>query len=372
MRKSVEATLLLSGMIIGVGMFGIPHAFAQAGFLLGALELIILTGVVAVVHLLYGEVVLHTPSRHRLPGYATLYLGRGGARMAWFTTLFGNFGTLLLYLIAGGLFLQTLLTPWATLSLDVVVLIMALVGAIVTGFSFREAVRFNSVLTALLIGFIVLLIVKLIPAMHPDELLGFHPGSAGTPYGVLLFALSGGIVVPDVLNFLGGTRRAARRVLLVGSLLPAVLYLLFAMAVVGVARSGVSEEAIRGLLPFVGSNIVLLGSAIGLLAVLTSFIGMSESFQLLLTIDLGLPRPVAWCAVVGVPIVLYLLRVQSFTKLLGLVGAVEVGIDAVLILTMYLTLRRRKAERVPRWAIAGVWLVGAMVLWGVGYQVSVL
>ncbi|MDP3772601.1 MAG: aromatic amino acid transport family protein [bacterium] len=372
MRKSFEATLLLSGMIIGVGMFGIPFVFARAGFLLGALELLILTGVIAAVHMLYGEVVLHTSGRHRLPGYARLYLGRMGARVAWFTTLFGNFGTLLLYLIAGGIFLKTLLAHVVLVPAGVPVLAMAVVGAVVTFSSFRGAVRANSVLTIILIGFMLLLVVRLVPFVRAEELFGFHPREVGIPYGVLLFALSGGIVVPDVLNFLGGTRRAARHVLLAGSLIPAFLYLLFAATIVGVAGRAVSEEAIGGLLPFVGPEVVLLGSAIGLLAVLTSLIAVSESFQILLTVDFGLPRRAAWCAVVGVPLALYLLRVQDFTKLLGLIGAVEVGINAVVILSMYLMLRRRKAYIVPWWAVAGVWIVGAMVLAGVGYQLIIL
>ncbi len=372
MRKSFEATLLLAGMIIGVGMFGIPFAFARAGFLLGALELVILTGVIAAVHMLYGEVVLHTSGRHRLPGYAKLYLGRTGARVAWFTALFGNFGTLLLYLIAGGIFLQTLLARVVLVPMIVPVVIIAVAGGVTTFFSFRGAVRANGVLTVILIGFILLLVARLAPFIRAGELLRFNPGAAGIPYGVLLFALSGGIVVPDVIGFLGGTRQAARRVLLVGSLIPAFLYLLFAAAVVGVAGHAVSEEAIGGLLPFAGPEAVLLGSAIGLLAVLTSLIAVSESFQILLTVDCGLPRRAAWCAVVGVPLVLYLLHIQDFTKLLGLIGAVEVGIDAVLILIMYLVFRRRKAYRVPWWAVAGVWSVGAMVLVGVGYALWAL
>lgn len=372
MRKSLEATLLLSGMIIGVGMFGIPFAFARAGFLLGALELVILAGVIAAVHILYGEVVVHTPGRHRLPGYAKLYLGRTGARVAWFTALFGNFGTLLLYLIAGGIFLQTLLARVVIVPAGVPVLAMAVAGAAATFFSFRGAVRANSVLTVILIGFMIFLIAHLTPFLRAGELFEFHPSEAGIPYGVLLFALSGGIVVPDVISFLGGARKTARRVLLASSLIPALLYLLFAAAVVGVAGHAVSEEAIAGLLPFVGPEVVLLGSVIGLLAVLTSLIAVSESFQILLAVDFGLSRRAAWCAVVGVPLLLYLLRVQDFTKLLGLIGAVEVGIDAVLILAMYLVLRHRKAYTVPWWAVAGVWIVGAIVLAGVGHALKVL
>ena len=75
MNKTIEAVLILTGMIIGVGMFGIPFSFSVSGFWLGAAELVVLAAIVTVIHRLYGEIVLATPTLHRVPGYVREYLG---------------------------------------------------------------------------------------------------------------------------------------------------------------------------------------------------------------------------------------------------------------------------------------------------------
>ena len=74
MSKEIQAVLMLSGMIIGVGMFAIPFSFSTAGFWLGTLELCVLALAILAVHLCYAEVVLHTNERHRLPGYVRRYM----------------------------------------------------------------------------------------------------------------------------------------------------------------------------------------------------------------------------------------------------------------------------------------------------------
>ena len=108
MIRFLEGVFVLSGMIIGVGMFAIPFSFAAAGFWLGAAELVVLTCIVVILHLLYGEIVLATPEFHRMPGYVRVYLGRRAETVSWASTIFGITGTLLAYLIAGSLFLHSL------------------------------------------------------------------------------------------------------------------------------------------------------------------------------------------------------------------------------------------------------------------------
>ena len=105
----IEAVLVLVGMIIGVGMFGIPFSFARAGFLVGTFELIILTGIIFIFHLVYAEIIEGTDSPHRVPGYVQLYLGKQFAALAWCATLFGSVGTILAYILMGSRFIERLL-----------------------------------------------------------------------------------------------------------------------------------------------------------------------------------------------------------------------------------------------------------------------
>ena len=106
--RYIEAILMLSGMIIGVGMFGIPYAFAASGFWLGTVLLVVLTAIAVFLHLLYGEIVLHTHGVHRMPGYARIYLGENAAALAWFSALFDGVGSLLAYAILGAVIISYL------------------------------------------------------------------------------------------------------------------------------------------------------------------------------------------------------------------------------------------------------------------------
>lgn len=359
---------MLAGMIIGVGMFGIPFSFAQAGFWLGALELAVLAGIVLLLHLLYGEIVLHTPSLHRLPGYIRLYLGRRAAGVAWGSAFFGISGTLLAYLVLGSIFLKNI---FGSLGVDASlwwwVVVFAGAGAIITSFPLRREALANGVLTAVLVGLLLLFVAILIPRVEPLHFSGISPAHFFVPYGVLLFALSGGTVIPDVVTVLGRARRMARYAIAVGTLIPALLYFAFAYGVVGVSGGAASKDALAGLAGHVAPSLLLMGSIIGFLAVFTSFIVLNGSFQALLKLDLGISRTGAWGLGVAIPLALYLLGFQDFFVVIGAVGAIAGGIDIILVIAAYH--RARHGAR-PVGFLSYAWkgAIAFLMLAGVGYE----
>ncbi|MEK7541677.1 MAG: aromatic amino acid transport family protein, partial [Patescibacteria group bacterium] len=245
MLKFLEAVLLLSGMVIGAGMFAIPFSFAQTGFWLGAAELGILSLAVLGLHLLYGEIVLATPVYHRMPGYVRLHLGRGMAGVSWLSSLFGIGGTLLAYLVVDSLFLQTI-ADGGRVGAVPLWWIVVLAGAVaaITFFPLKKEAAINGFLTIFEIGFLVLVSAFLVKNIVPAHLSGARAEHFFVPYGVLLFALSGASVIPDLVTVLGRNGKKVRAAIITGSLIPAFLYFFFAYAVVGVTGAGTSEEAI--------------------------------------------------------------------------------------------------------------------------------
>lgn len=368
MTKFLEAVLILSGMIIGAGMFGIPFSFARAGFWLGTIELIILTGVILLVHLIYGEVILRTQELHRLPGYVALYLGGQAKILSRLSALFGISGTLLAYVVVGSLFLNTIFKNIVPLSQDTWWAVLILIaGAAINLFSLKKEALLNGVLTAFLIGFIVVLIVILFPQVSVSNLSGWSPQNIFFPYGVLLFALSGGAIIPEVVTLLGRDRSQSRRAIILGTMLPAVLYFFFALSVVGVAGGAVSEEAISGLLPLAGSGVVILGSVIGFLAVFTSFIVLNSNFQSMFTLDFGFSTFKSWLLVSVIPAALYFLGFQNFIVIIGAVGAIGVGIDSALLIAVYHKMRKLTGGRASFFSYAWKLAVYAMVAVGAAY-----
>src|SRR3989338_4596065 len=101
---------MMIGAIIGVGIFGLPYAFAQSGFAIGLLELFILGSFLTILQLMFGEVVVQTPGTHRLVSYIGLYLGPVWKWVALLAFDLGIWGAMLAYMVVGGEFLHALLS----------------------------------------------------------------------------------------------------------------------------------------------------------------------------------------------------------------------------------------------------------------------
>lgn len=350
----LTAVLTLAGMIIGAGMFAIPFSFVRVGFWLGAAELAVISIVVLGLHLLYADIVLATPQFHRMPGYVRRYLGRGTAALSWVSSIAGIVGTLLAYLILETLFLQTIAGRVGTgaSSLGWTLGIVAAV-AVITFFSLKREAAINGVLTIFEIVFIIGLPLFLMRHTSVANLVGIQSENFFLPFGVLLFALSGGSVIPDVITLLGRNRKKARAAIIVGSLIPAILYFFFAYAVVGVTGHATSTEAIAGLRSALGGNIAFWASIAGFLAVFTSYVALSANFQAMLRLDMGIPRRAAWLVASVVPVMLYFAGFRNFIATIGVVGIFAFGIDGALFFFMGRRVRRQQKIRSPLISLAG-------------------
>lgn len=369
MIKFLQAILILSGMIIGVGMFGIPSVFAQAGFLVGVIELAVLAGVITLFHLLYADVVVATPTMHRMPGYIRMYLGKRAALLAWASAFFGISGTLLAYILIGSIFLNAIfLTLWQESSEFFWAIIIIALGAFITALPLKREALINGVLTLLLIIFVIFLSATLLPGVEFANLGGADFSRVFIPYGVLLFALSGGIVIPDLIAFLGRGHKKIRSAIVVGTLIPAVLYFLFAFAVVGSLGGRVSEEAISSFGAILGSRIVLLGMAIGFLAAFTSYIVLTVSFRELLRLDFGMRRSSAFFSSLAVPAAFYIFGFQNFIAVIGAVGALAVGVDSALILAAHHSMRRKESAKFNWFSYLWKCVIYLMIMAGVVYE----
>jgi len=364
----LQALLLLVGTIVGAGMFGIPFVFSRAGFLVGAAELVILAGVMCMIHAAYAEVVLRTPELHRLPGYVSYYLGRKVGWLARTSYIFGLSGTLLAYVVLGGIFLGGILGRFfPALPAFAGPAAFYLFGIAVIARSIRFESLVNAVLTAGLVAAVAAFSFRILPDLSLTDLLGV-PGSLGlwrwaVPYGVIIFSLAGAAVIPDVRRVL--TARNLRhfgRVALWGTLIPAGLYILFAAAVVGVTGEATTPDAVSGLAGRLGSGAVLAGNIIGFLAAITSFITLGLVFEGMLITDFGFRPHAAWAATAAIPAALYALGFQNFITVIGIVGALAVGIDGILVLVVY---RRSRGSgiRPPEFRITiPAWLFWAAIV----------
>lgn len=134
----------LVGMIFGAGIFALPFGFARAGIFWGMVHFAIAIFFMIALHLMYGEVAFLTEGQHRITGYVRKFLGKKAEVLAFVTTLFAYYGTLLVYGILGGIFLGVFFPSVSVLNLTILFFIVA---ALFSLFRFERIGTMNFYLT---------------------------------------------------------------------------------------------------------------------------------------------------------------------------------------------------------------------------------
>ena len=229
-KKFFLALSVLVGTIVGAGILGIPYVIAKAGFLYGCI-LIALIGVGFIfLNLFMGEVVLRTKKQHQLPGYAELYLGPWGKRLMTFSMLIAIYGALTAYLIGEGATLFSLFgfaNPlFFTILFFTITFLIIYKGVKATG-------KAELILISLLMFIIVLISFISFDDISVENFSTFNPAFFLLPYGVILFAFLGSPAIPEIQEILGKNKKLMKKAIIIGSILPIVIYIIFSIVIGG-------------------------------------------------------------------------------------------------------------------------------------------
>ncbi len=367
------AVAVLIGTIVGAGAFGLPFVMARAGFGLGLFYLIILSGVVVLMHLAYGEIVLRTNQPHRLVGYAEKYLGKRAKIIATLVVLFEYYGSLLAYIILGGEFLRIILSRFFGGSEVFWVLIFFALAAAAVGCGLKFISGGELLMTLALVGIVALLVIKGWPMIDRQNFSGIDWSNFFLPYGVILFALAGSVAVPEMRQVLAGQEKKLKPAIFLGTVISAIIYFGFAWVVVGVAGLATSEDAILGLVPYLGGWAVQTGAIFGLLAVYTSFIVLGLNLKNTYRKDYHLSEGLSFWLTCAVPLAAYLIGIKSFILVIGFVGAVAAGLDGILTILIYLK-AKKQGDRRPEYSLAGAKVFSGflILIFSVGLIISLV
>jgi len=337
--KQIYSIAILVGSIIGAGFFALPAIATKTGILVMALYLIFGGLFVAIIHLMMAEISLKSPDNKRLPGFSKLYLGQKGERVALFSNIFGLIGSILAFIVLGGDFLSIItgLDPfYATL-------IYFALGALMIIFGIRivSKVEFYGVIL-----FLVLLLLIFFNSFGFIDLSNLNiltnPEFLFLPYGPILFSLWGISIVLEAEELLGEGKKSLKKIISISFLICIIIYSLFVFLVLGVCGTNVTEASLDSLGMFLGNNVGVIAIMFGILTTFTSFITTGLTLQKVLWFDLGLKKITADVLVCGVPIILFLLGINSFMGVISFVGGLFFGIDGLLILLIYAKVNREK------------------------------
>lgn len=347
----ILAVSTLVGTIIGVGMFGLPYATAISGVVPAFFYLFVLGILVTLLHLMYGEVVLRTSSAHRLAGYAEVYFGSTGKAMGSIIFFINLYLALLVYLIVGGEFLKIVFSGFVNFSSEIGAIILAIIGFTVVFKGIRLAGWVDFFIMAVLLFLVIGIGFYGATVAKTENLIKFYSlNLLFFPYGIVLFALSGGSAVPEIRSFFKSRAENYRRAIVWGTVIPVLVYAVFILDVVSISGASTSREAISGLGSFLGQNFIKYGAIVGFLAVITSFFTVGLNLKNSLLFDFKLPIALVFLLTVGVPLALFFSGFGDFIKLISLAGGVMGGLEALFIILLWAK-ARKKGEREPEYSV---------------------
>jgi amino acid permease len=369
-----EAVAVLTGTIVGAGVLAIPYAMMKAGFLTGALLLLAL-GIASILTYLYiGEVVLRTRKKHQLTGYAQKYLGSGGRRLMTFSMVFGNYGALIAYLIGiGGSF--SALFGIQNISFNILGLVIGtdiiftllffVFGSSIVYFGIRRVEESEFIMMGIVLFILFLLSVLAFFHFDASNVLLFDFSKIFVPYGVVLFALAGAVAVPEMREGLKNGKKLKKAVL-IGSLIPVILYFIFSLAVVGACGKATTEIAVVCLAAKFGNMMLLLGNIFAIFAMATSFFALGLGLKEMYNYDYKIKEKISWFLACFIPLIIFFLillfvKQDRFFKTIGITGGIAMTLEGILIVLMF-NKAKKLGERKPEYSVKANKIVSALLI----------
>lgn len=267
-------------------MLALPLASAGIGFTTSILIMVLLWALMAFTALLMLEIHQYADHNATLHTLARQILGQKGKWLASFAMLFLFYSLCAAYIAGGGSQFADRIQQFAgvTLSQSTATLIFTLIVAVVVTIGTSTVDKVNRVLFIGKIIAMVIVLSFLAPNVTQNYLLSMPTQQglivAAIPVIFTSFGFHGSI--PAVVNYLGGETRALRKVVIWGSAIPLIVYLLWQIVTLGVINQTqlMQDSALSALIGHLAAKVHSshLASLIGIfadLALLTSFLGVS-------------------------------------------------------------------------------------------------
>ncbi len=353
-----EAVFMITGMTIGAGVLGIPYVVAQVGLTTGLLYIFGLGIVMLFLNLMIGEIAVRTKENLQLPGFAGKYLGTWAKALLTFTITLSSIGALLAYIVGEGYALSALVggdpAMWSV--------IFWTLGSIVIWRGLQTAKKIQKIFSFLVISIVAGLSFYFISHTEPSNWSYFNSAQIFLPYGVILFALHGAPAIAEAHALLPNSQRHFRKALIIGTLIPIVLYMLFAAAVVGVMGLDTTEVATIGLGEKFGPTVLVFANLFAVFAMGTCFSGLGIALKQILTWDFKVNNFFATLLVIVAPISLFVVGIRSFVGILDVAGGLFIGIEAVLMVAIYWRAKKTGDLDASRYKLDWAWLMMIPVL----------
>ncbi len=346
-KKIIYSVATLAGTTVGVGLFALPYIASRVGFLVILGYFLVLGVIVAVIHSNFGKLSIATPDFKRLPGFAKIHLGELGEKVALVSSILGLFGALLAYLIVGGTFLESLLSPILNIQGNLFyTLVYFFLGALSIFFGIKIIVQIEALGLILFFTVLIIIFIRAYPLINIEQFLlpteKLDVSTFFLPYGAVLFSLWGAALIPEVEEMLGKDKKLLSKIIPIATLIPIIIYVFFIYIILGITGNQTTESALTGLRSYLGNGVVNLTLFLGVLTTFTSFIALGLTLRRIFWYDLKIGKNISWLITCFSPLIIFLLGLKSFITVISLGGGIMLGVDGILILLMYQKIKEKK------------------------------
>lgn len=386
--KMLGSIAIVAGTAIGGGMLALPLATASLGTLPAFLLLIVIWGISIYTSLLMLEINLRTGVGDNVHAITGKLLGKVGQLIQGASFMSLLFALTMVYLMGGSSLLESRFEPLGiTMNNQVAVLLFTVFfgGLIAVGVKWIDKV--SRVLFTSMVVLLVIVVAFLLPEVNFNTILASASGDivqgkelsslwmAAIPIVFTSFGFH--VCIATIVRYLDGDAVSLRKVLIIGSTIPLVCYILWLMVTLG-TLGGATVHGFDGSLPLLVSALQgladseLLKQCIDLFAnfaLITSFLGVTLSLfdyvaELTRAKDDVAGRAKTWLITFVPPLLCALYYPDGFFQILGFAAIPLVVM--IIFLPIVMALKQRKQNLGGYQVSGGTAALGISGLFGAG------
>ncbi|MBV7314116.1 aromatic amino acid transport family protein [Shewanella sp. NIFS-20-20] len=380
--KILGSIAIVAGTAIGAGMLALPLATAALGLIPALGLLLVVWAVSAYTSLLMLEINLRSGVGDNVHVITGKILGKKGQFVQGASFLSLLFALTAAYLTGGSSLLVLKVENLFQVSLDnqwaVVIFTLALGGFAALGVSWVDKV--SRILFSLMVALLVLVVLSLFPEVNQVSLAQEVSLSLTDSWMIaipVIFTSFGfHVCIATLVRYLDGDAGNLRRVLLIGSTIPLICYILWLLVTLGTVGanniygfSGSLPQLVTALQQMVASPIVSKGiSFFADLALITSFLGVTLSLydfiaELTRSSASVKGRVGTWLMTFVPPLLCALYVPEGFVAVLGFAAIPLVFM--IIFLPILMALRQRALMQTGYQVAGGQWALGLAGIAGI-------
>ena len=347
---------LVSFTTIGGGILALPTNTYQGGFLPTSLSFCFVWFFMTIAALLILELCLKNKRGADLITIADNSLGTLGKFIAWLGYLFLVYALICAYLTATGAWLSKLIFDILFVNIDnnIAVITVSLGTSIVLFLGTRIADYFNRLFAiGVIIAYLSIVYIAL-PSVDSSSFKTLNINTVPNTIPLILTTFGFGIVIPTLTDYFNRDRKTLLFVILVGSTIPLIVYILWEYICLGTLsisgsmgleylaknKADSTEVAIAMETILGNKKISLLAKLFSVCAILTSLIGVSLSLYHFLADGFKIKKKGINKVFLSImtfipPLLIVLLYSQGFDKILSFGGIFVAILLGILPIAMY-------------------------------------